>query len=242
MKSKENKMQDLLKSPLIKVVQTVPQTVPKDNHELATTLWHDNKLSAKGRHYHDYYPVIIKTTPRQLITANDVCTICETHLLALLSELIDSITNIDTIKDLAKLNTADRKLTLPSPLNYLKMLLKVAYNSDPDPDLAEKNFQIRKQQIQSHIGNLQAKPFNYKKYLIIVNLYDIDNYHKLENIDHNLNYYYIANIADIFEKLIHYLTSDLVDNEFTYQISQNANLSEYEKWLNIKENHNVKGA
>ena len=229
-------MQDLLKSPLIKVVQTVP----KDNYELATDLWHDNKMSVKGRHYHDYYPVIIETTPRQLITANDVCTICETHLLALLSELIDSITNIDAIKDLTKLDTADQKLKLNSPLYYLKTLLNVTYSSDPDPDLAEKNFQIRKQQVQSHIGNLQAKPFNYKKYLIIFHLYEHNNYHKLENINYNLNYYYTATIADIFEKLIHYLASDLVDNEFTYQIDQNADLSGYEQWLNIKETNNIK--
>lgn len=226
-------MQDLLKSPLIKVVQTIP----KDNHELATNLWHNNKLSAKGHHYHNYYPVIIETTPRQLITANEVCLICETHLLALLSELIDNITNINSLKDIAKLGTEDRKLTLHSPLDYLKTLLTVAYSSDPDPDLAEKNFKIRKQQIQSHIGNLKTKPFNYKKYLIIFNLDDYDNYNKLQNLDYNLNKYYIATIADIFEKLIHYLASDLIDNEFTYQLDQNANLPEYEKWLTINEPH-----
>lgn len=233
MTSKEPKMQDLLKSPLIKVVQTIP----KDNHKLATAIWHNNKLSAKGHYYQDYYPVIIKTTPRQLITANEVCLICKTQLLALLSELIDSITNINSLKDIAKLGTEDRKLTLHSPLDYLKTLLTVAYSSDPDPDLAAKNFKIRKQQIQSHIGNLKAKPFNYKKYLIIFNLGDYDNYNKLQDLDNNLNHYYIASIADIFEKLIHYLASDLIDNEFTYQLDQNANLPEYEKWLTINEPH-----
>lgn len=233
MTSKEPNMQDLLKSPLIKVVQTVP----KDNHELSTTIWHNNKLSAKGHHYHDYYPVIIETTPRQLITANEICLICETQLLALLSELIDSITNMKSLKEMAKLGTEDRKLTLHSPLDYLKTLLTVAYSNDPDPDLAEKNFKIRKQQIQSHIGNLKAKPFNYKKYLIIFNLCDYDNYNKLQELDYNLNKYCIATIADIFKKLIHYLASDLIDNEFTYQLDQNANLPEYEKWLTINEPH-----
>lgn len=233
MTSKEPKMQDLLKSPLIKVVQTIP----KDNHELATAIWRNNKLSAKGHHYQDYYPVIIKTTPKQLITANEICLICETQLLALLSELIDSITNMKFLKDMAKLGTADRKLILHSPLDYLKTLLTVAYSSDPDPDLAAKNFKIRKQQIQSHIGNLKAKPFNYKKYLVIFNLCDYDNYNKLKELDHNLNKYCIATIADIFEKLIHYLASNLIDNEFTYQLSQNANLPEYEKWLTINEPH-----
>ena len=233
MTSKEPKMQDLLKSPLIKVVQTIP----KDNHKLSTAIWHNNKLSAKGHHYQDYYPVIIETTPRQLITANEVCLICETQLLALLSELIDSITNINSLKNMTKLDTKDRKLTLHSPLDYLKTLLTVAYSSDPDPDLAEKNFQIRKQQVQSHIGNLKAKPFNYKKYLIIFNLCDYDNYNKLQELDYNLNKYCIATIADIFEKLIHYLASDLVNNEFTYQLNQNANLPEYEKWLTINEPH-----
>lgn len=235
MTSKEPKMQDLLKSPLIKVVQTIP----KDNHELATAIWRNNKLSAKGHHYQDYYPVIIKTTPRQLITANEVCLICETQLLALLSELIDSITNINSLKNMTKLDTKDRKLTLHSPLDYLKILLTVTYSSDPDPDLAAKNFKIRKQQIQSHIGNLKAKPFNYKKYLIIFNLCDYDNYNKLQALDYNLNKYCIATIADIFEKLIHYLASDLIDNEFTYQLNQNANLPEYEKWLTIKEPYSI---
>lgn len=228
-------MQDLLKSSLIKVVETVP----KDNHELSIDLWHNNKLSAKGHHYHDYYPVIIETTPRQLITANDVCSICEMPLLALLSDLIDNITNINSLKDMAKLGTKDRKLTLKSPLDYLKTLLTVAYSNDPDPDLAEKNFQIRKQQVQSHISNLKAKPFNYKKYLIIFNLCDYDNYNKLQELDYNLSHYCIATIADIFEKLIHYLASDLVNNEFTYQLDQNANLQEYEKWLITKEPYSI---
>lgn len=235
MTSKEPKMQDLLKSPLIKVVQTIP----KDNHELGTAIWHNNKLSAKGHHYQDYYPVIIETTPRQLITANEICLICETQLLALLSELIDSITNIKSLEKMSKLGTKDYKLTLHSPLDYLKTLLTVVYSSDPDPDLAEKNFKIRKQQIQSHIGNLKAKPFNYKKYLIIFNLCDYDNYNKLKELDYNLSHYCIATIADIFEKLIHYLASDLIDNEFTYQLDQNANLPEYEKWLTTKEPYSL---
>lgn len=238
MTSKEPKMQNLLKSPLIKVVQTVP----KDNHELATDLWHNNKLSAKGHHYQDYYPVIIETTPRQLITANEICLICETQLLALLSELIDSITNINLIKTFInsnKVGIKDHKIIISSPLDYLKTLLTVAYSADPDPDLAEKNFQIRKQQVQSHIGNLKAKPFNYKKYLIIFNLCDYDNYNKLQELDYNLSHYCIATIADIFEKLIHYLASDLVNNEFTYQLDQNANLPEYEKWLITKEPYSL---
>lgn len=233
MTSKEHKMQDLLKSPLIKVVQTVP----KDNQELSTVIWSNNKLSAKGHYYQDYYPIIVETTTRQIITANEICLICETQLLALLSELIDSITNMKSLKEMAKLGTEDRKLTLHSPLDYLKTLLTVAYSSDPDPDLAEKNFKIRKQQVQSHISRLKAKPLNYHKYLIIFNLCDYDNYNKLQELDYNLNKYCIATVADIFEKLIHYLASDLIDNEFTYQLDQNANLPEYEKWLTINEPH-----
>ena len=75
----------------------IVKKINDDNQKSANELWIDEKKSKDSKYseefYQDFYPIIIKTSSQQLNTAKEICHICDTNLITLLTDAITKTQN-----------------------------------------------------------------------------------------------------------------------------------------------------
>ena len=252
----------LIPESLVKIIDTID----KRDNQSALLEWSNYDYSKRPdkqpychKNYPEYYPVIIETTEQQIKLAKEICEYHEINLDTLLLDLFMNFTNDSIIESLINKqidnninqyypNYKKKLLTIDihHPATYLKSLLSTMENNNPTKkqkeehkNKADKIKSISHKYVKQEIKKMKKyEKENYQKYLIIFSINEKYNYNYLRELDYKLNKYHIANIDDIFAKLIYYLTLNTDDEDFNFQykINNNANLIDYENWLIEKEN------
>lgn len=238
---------------LVEIIDTIDET----NNQSALITWSNNKYS-KTKTYQDYYPIIIKTTKKQIELAKDICHSHGINLNRILLDFFMKITQKSLIEKLIKkqnennINKNNSKykkqsliISINNPAMYQNALLSTIPKEYPTKkekqDFKNETDQIKSnshKQLKQEIKEMKKyKKENYKKYLIIFYINELYNYKYLANLNYELNKNNIANIDDIFAKIIYYLTLNSEEQSFKFQyiINNDANLTQYKNWL---ENNN----
>lgn len=202
------------------------QKIPENDKRSALNIWSHSDNELKNKQIMPVsYPIIIKTTKQQIIAAIRICSICNTNLQTLLSDTFEEITNINTLNDLP---FNKYQLVIKSPINDLLSSLKIENIDKLDNIRDICQYKINK--IKNIIKDINNNTIKKQKYLITFDLY-YDNYDRVNKLNNSLIYHNITNIDCLFETIINYITKDIINNDFIYQLNPNAQLTKYKHWL-----------
>ena len=212
---------------LLKIIKKIP----RNNNKSALELWNDNNFSKiKPKHYKDWYPIIINTNQDQIYATGTICDTLEITFSDMLLNILSAIPNILnhlSLNYLKQFNNTYISINIKSPLYQLKPILYKKFENNLDK--TNKIYFGKYMYIKQILIDIQKEKNKSKKYLVICKLYNNNSFNtKLINsiLKHN-----IINIDDICEKLIKYITTNILSTNFEYEIINNSNLINYKKWL-----------
>lgn len=212
---------------LLKIIKEIP----RNNNKSALELWNDNNFSkTKPKHYKDWYPIIINTNQDQIYATGTICNTLEITFSDMLLNILSAIPNILnhlSLNYLKQFNNTYISINIQSPLYQLKPMLYKKFENNLDK--TNKIYLGKYMYIKEILIDIQKEKNKSKKYLVICKLYNNNSFNtKLINsiLKHN-----IIKIDDICEKLIKYITTNILSTNFEYEIINNSNLINYKKWL-----------
>lgn len=193
----------------------IVKEINNDNQKSANELWIDEKTLKDSKYndkfYQDFYPIIVKTSSQQLNTVKEICHICDTNLITLLTDTITKTQN--KLPKFKKTKDKD-KLTLKDVGVYINNLIYETHK------LYNKSLLINESDWISidNIDNKVRDQFesNIQNQLIIFNLTNNQTYKNLLNLDQELISLKRLSISDIFKRLINALintTSEALMNK-----------------------------
>lgn len=190
-----------------------------DNQKSANELWLDEKTSKDSKYsdkfYQDFYPIIVTTSSQQLNTVKEICHICDTSLITLLTDAItetqSKLPKYKETKDKDKLSLEDVDVYINNPIYKTHKLYNKSLLIDEDDWTIKNNIDNKlRDQFESNIQNQ----------LIIFNLTSNQTYKNLLNLNKELMSLKRLSISDIFKRLIKVLIKTtakaLMDEKLEY--------------------------
>jgi len=192
-------------NPLDNFIQLVEPIT--NNNDNATEIWENHVLHKNTKFYHNYYPVIVKTSEKQLNAAKEICDICHTSLIELLSTVINKLYHLSYFDK-------NFKITNPAYQYY-----DVVYNIASIDNIMDSQITNYKEAMQSLgkvvsqsnqklnatetvLNELESDQANIQKQLIIFQPLSHDSYKALKYLNKQLQKLQITSIDHIFQELL----------------------------------------
>ena len=179
----------------------IVKEINDDNQKSANELWIDEKMSKDSKYndkfYQDFYPIIVMTSSQELNTVKEICHICDTNLIILLTNTItetqSKLPKYKETKDKDKLSLEDIKICINNPIYKIPKLYNKSLLIDEDDWVIKNDIDNKlRDQFESNIQNQ----------LIIFNLTNNQTYKNLLNLNKELTSLKRLSISDIFKRLI----------------------------------------
>lgn len=193
----------------------IVKEINDDNQKSANELWIDEKTSKNSKYsdkfYQDFYPIIVNTSSQQLNKTKEICHICDTSLITLLTNSITETQNklpkYKKTKDKSKLKLKDISVSVNNPIYYkTHKLYDKSLLIDEDEWIKENNIDNKIQKRQDKIKKFNKN--NIQKQLIIFKLTNNQTYKDLLNLNRELTNLKRLSISNIFERLINLLANE----------------------------------
>lgn len=192
-------------NPLDNFIQIVEPV--KDIDDNATKIWENHVLHKDTKFYHNYYPIIVETSEKQLNAAKEICDICHTSLIELLSTVINKLYHLSYFDK-------NFKITNPAYQYY-----DVVYNIASIDNIMDSQITNYKEAMQSLgkvvsqsnqklnatetvLNELESDQANIQKQLIIFQPLSHDSYKALKYLNKQLQKLQITSIDHIFQELL----------------------------------------
>lgn len=192
-------------NPLDNFIQIVEPV--KDTNDNATKIWENHVLHKDTKFYHNYYPIIVETSEKQLNAAKEICDICHTSLIELLSTVINKLYHLSYFDK-------NFKITNPAYQYY-----DVVYNIASIDNIMDSQITNYKEAMQSLgkvvsqsnqklnatetvLNELESDQANIQKQLIIFQPLSHDSYKALKYLNKQLQKLQITSIDHIFQELL----------------------------------------
>lgn len=192
-------------NPLDNFIQIVEPIKNTDNN--ATKIWENHVLYKNTKFYHNYYPVIVETSEKQLNAAKEICDICHTSLIELLSTAIYKLYHLSYFDE-------SFKITNPAYQYY-----DVVYNIASVANIMDSQITNYKQTMQTLgevvsqsnqklnaittiLNGLESNQTNVQKQLIIFQTLGHDSYKTLKYLNKQLQKSQITSIDNLFQELL----------------------------------------
>lgn len=210
----------------IQIVEPIKNT---DNN--ATKIWENHVLHKNTKFYHNYYPVIVKTSEKQLNAAKEICDICHTSLIDLLSTIINKLYYLSYFNE-------SFKITNPAYQYY-----DVVYNIASVANIMDSQITNYKQAMQSLgevvnqsnqklnaiatvLNGLESDQTNMQKQLIIFQTLGHDSYKTLKYLNKQLQKLQITSIDNLFQKLLNNILNkqEITEPDYVFYIKHTDNI------------------
>lgn len=216
-------------NPLDNFIQLVePITNTNDN---ATEIWKNHVLNKNTKFYHNYYPVIVETSEKQLNAAKEICDICHISLIELLSTAINKLYHLSYFDK-------NFKITNPAYQYY-----DVVYNIASVANIMDSQITNYKQAMQSlgevvnqsnqklnaiaTVSNgLESDQTNVQKQLIIFQTLGHDSYKTLKYLNKQLQKLQITSIDNLFQELLNNILNkqEITEPDYIFYIKHTDNI------------------
>lgn len=192
-------------NPLDNFIQLVEPIT--NNNDNATEIWENHVLHKNTKFYHNYYPVIVETSEKQLNAAKEICDICHTSLIELLSTVINKLYHLSYFDK-------SFKITNPAYQYY-----DVVYNIASVANIMDSQITNYKQAMQTLgevvsqsnqklntietvLNELESNKVDSQKQLIIFQPLSHDSYKVLKYLNKQLQKLQITSIDHVFQELL----------------------------------------
>lgn len=198
----------------------IVKEINDDNQKSANELWIDEKTSKDSKYsdkfYQDFYPIIVKTSSQELNKIKEICHICDTSLITLLT---DTITKTQNMLNKYKKNKETSTKPLLDLNIYIENIIHTEYQrykqAKTEDDICKIKNNIEKIN-ELAINVNQNKNNNSNQLIIFKTKNDHQTYNDLLKLNDNLNN---LSISTIFEKVINSLTEIRNQDENCYLFS-----------------------
>lgn len=193
----------------------IVKEINDDNQKSANELWIDEKTAKDSKYsdkfYQNFYPIIVKTSLQQVNTVKEICHICDTSLITLLT---DTITKTQNMLNKYKKTQDKNKLTSKDVSVCINNLIYKTHKLYNKSLLINENDWISIDNIDNKVRDQFES--NIQNQLIIFNLANNQTYKNLLNLNQELISLKKLSISDIFKRLINALintTSEALMNK-----------------------------
>lgn len=216
-------------NPLDNFIQLVEPIT--NNNDNATEIWENHVLHKNTKFYHNYYPVIVETSEKQLNAAKEICDICHTSLIELLSTAINKLYHLSYFDE-------SFKITNPAYQYY-----DVVYNIANVANIMDSQITNYKQTIQTLgevvsqsnqklntiatvLNELESDQNNVQKQLIIFQPLDHDSYKALKYLNKQLQKLQITSIDNLFQELLNNILNKqgITEPDYVFYIKHTDNI------------------
>lgn len=216
-------------NPLDNFIQLVEPIINTNNN--VTEIWESNVLYKNTKFYHNYYPVIIETSEKQLNAAKEICDICHTSLIELLSTAINKLYHLSYFDE-------NFKITNPAYQYY-----DVVYNIASVANIMDSQITNYKQAMQSLgevvnqsnqklnaiatvLNGLESDQTNMQKQLIIFQTLGHDSYKTLKYLNKQLQKLQITSIDNLFQELLNNILDkqEITEPDYVFYIKHTNNI------------------
>lgn len=206
-------------NPLDNFIQIVEPI--KNTNNNATEIWENHVLHKNTKFYHNYYPVIVETSEKQLNAAKEICDICHTSLIELLSTAINKLYHLSYFDE-------SFKITNPAYQYY-----DVVYNIASVANIMDSQITNRKEAMQSLgevvnqsnqklnaittvLNEIESNKIDSQKQLIIFQSLSHDSYKALKYLNKQLQKLQITSIDHVFQELLNNILNKQKISESDY--------------------------
>lgn len=217
-------------NPLDSFIQIVEPI--KDTNNDAVKTWENHVLHKNTKFYHNYYPVIVKTSEKQLNAVKEICDICHTSLIELVSIIIN---------DLYHLPYFDQSFKITNPVyQYYDIIYNIA-SIDNIMDSQITNYKEAMQSLgevvrQSNqklnaittiLNGLESDQNSVQKQLIIFQPLSHDSYKALKYLNKQLQKSQITSIDKLFQELLNSILDkqEITEPNYIFNIENTDNIS-----------------
>lgn len=216
-------------NPLDNFIQIVEPIKNTDNN--VTEIWENHVLYKNTKFYHNYYPVIVETSEKQLNAAKEICDICHTSLIELLSTAINKLYHLSYFDE-------NFKITNPAYQYY-----DVVYNIASVANIMDSQITNYKQAMQSLgevvnqsnqklnaiatvLNGLESDQTNVQKQLIIFQTLGHDSYKTLKHLNKQLQKLQITSIDNLFQELLNNILDkqEITEPDYVFYIKHTDNI------------------
>ena len=217
-------------NPLDNFIQIVEPVKDTDND--AIKIWKNHVLHKNTDFYHNYYPIIVKTSKKQLNAAKKICDICHTSLIELVSAIINQLYYLPYFEQ-------SFKITNPTYQYY-----DVVYNIANVDNIMESQITNYKEAMQSLgevvrqsnqklnaiamiLNELESDQDSVQKQLIIFQSLSHDSYKALKYLNKQLQKLQITSIDKLFQELLNSILDkqEITEPDYIFNIEHTDNIS-----------------
>ena len=216
-------------NPLDNFIQLVEPIT--NNNDNATEIWENHVLHKNTKFYHNYYPVIVETSEKQLNAAKEICDICHTSLIELLSTVINKLYHLSYFDK-------SFKITNPAYQYY-----DVVYNIASVANIMDSQITNYKQAMQTLgevvsqsnqklntietvLNELESNKVDSQKQLIIFQPLSHDSYKVLKYLNKQLQKLQITSIDHVFQELLNNILNkqEISKPDYVFNLENNDNI------------------
>lgn len=216
-------------NPLDNFIQIVEPM--KDTDDNATKIWENHVLHKNTKFYDNYYPVLVKTSEKQLNAAKEICNICHTSLIELLSTAINKLYHLSYFDESFKITNPayqyyDVVYNIASVANIMDSQITNYKQAMQTLGEVVNNSNQKLNAIATVLNELESDQNNVQKQLIIFQPLSHDSYKALKYLNKQLQKLQITSIDHIFQELLNSILNkqEISEPDYIFNLKNTDNI------------------